>query len=139
MTEILARDGEGATRLIRVSVREALDDREANVIAKSIVNSPLIKTMVHGADPNVGRLLMAVGKCFDCTIRPSSTSASINGFPVVSGGARLAFDDAVVRETLSRDEVDLEVTLGVGQGQARAYGCDLTKGYIEENAAYYSS
>jgi glutamate N-acetyltransferase/amino-acid N-acetyltransferase len=139
MTEILARDGEGATRLIRVTVRGALNDREAQVVAKSIVNSPLIKTMVHGADPNVGRLLMAIGKCFDCTIRPASTSASINGFPVVEGGARLVFDDAVVRETLSRDEVDLEVALGVGDGLAHAYGCDLTKGYIDENAAYYSS
>ncbi len=139
MTEILARDGEGATRLIRVSVKEALSDHEAHIVAKSIVNSPLIKTMVHGADPNVGRLLMAVGKCFDCTIHPASTSASINGFQVVAGGERLTFDDAIVRETLSRDVVDLEVTLGVGTGTAHAFGCDLTKGYIEENAAYYSS
>jgi len=139
MTEILARDGEGATRLIRVSVNEALSDHEAHIVAKSIVNSPLIKTMVHGADPNVGRLLMAVGKCFDCTIHPASTSASINGFQVVAGGERLTFDDAIVRETLSRDVVDLEVTLGVGTGTAHAFGCDLTKGYIEENAAYYSS
>ncbi len=139
MTEILARDGEGATRLIRVSVTGALNDTEAHVVAKSIVNSPLIKTMVHGADPNVGRLLMAVGKCFDCTITPASTSASINGFPVVAGGERLTFDDAVVRETLSRDVVDLEVELGVGSGMARAFGCDLTKGYVDENAAYYSS
>jgi glutamate N-acetyltransferase/amino-acid N-acetyltransferase len=139
MTEILARDGEGATRLIRVSVRGALNDYEAHVVAKSIVNSPLVKTMVHGADPNVGRLLMAVGKCFDCTIQPATTSASINGVPVVTGGERLTFDDAIVRETLSRDVVDLEVDLGVGSGIARAYGCDLTKGYIDENASYYSS
>ncbi len=139
MTEILARDGEGATRLIRVLVGGALTDGEALIVAKSIVNSPLIKTMVHGADPNVGRLLMAVGKCFDCTIHPASTSAWINGFPVVAGGERLSFDDAVVRGTLSRDEVDLEVTLGVGNGTARAFGCDLTNGYVEENAAYYSS
>jgi len=139
MTEILARDGEGATRLIRVHVRGALDTREAHIIAKSIVNSPLVKTMVHGADPNVGRLLMAIGKCFSCTVHPLSTDAWINGFQVVRGGERLAFDDAVVRETLSRDVVDLDVSLGVGDGEARAYGCDLTKGYIEENAAYYSS
>jgi glutamate N-acetyltransferase/amino-acid N-acetyltransferase len=139
MTEILARDGEGATRLIRVHVRGALDTREAHVIAKSIVNSPLVKTMVHGADPNVGRLLMAIGKCFNCTVHPLSTDAWINGFQVVRTGERLAFDDAVVRETLSRDVVDLDVSLGVGDGEARAYGCDLTKGYIEENAAYYSS
>ncbi len=139
MTEILARDGEGATRMIRVEVRGALNDAEAHVVAKSIVNSPLVKTMVHGADPNVGRLLMAVGKCFDCTIVPTSTSARINGFPVVAQGERLPFDDAVVRETLSREIVDLEVELGVGSGSARVFGCDLTKGYVEENAAYYSS
>ena len=139
MTEILARDGEGATRMIRVEVRGALNDAEAHVVAKSIVNSPLVKTMVHGADPNVGRLLMAVGKCFDCTIVPTSTSARINGFPVVAYGERLPFDDAVVRETLSREIVDLEVELGVGSGSARVFGCDLTKGYVEENAAYYSS
>ncbi len=139
MTEVLARDGEGATRLIRVHVRGALNDHEAHLVAKSIVNSPLIKTMVHGADPNVGRLLMAIGKCFDCTIHPLTTAASINGFPVVAHGERLRFDDAIVRETLARDVVDLDVSLGVGAGSARAYGCDLTKGYVEENAAYYSS
>ena len=139
MTETLARDGEGATRLIRVTVRGALNENEARTVAKTVVNSPLIKTMVHGADPNVGRLLMAVGKCFDCTINPQSTDAFINGFPVVRNGERLDFDDAVVRETLARDVVELEVALGVGSGSARAFGCDLTKGYIEENAAYYSS
>ncbi|MDQ8167212.1 MAG: bifunctional glutamate N-acetyltransferase/amino-acid acetyltransferase ArgJ [Gemmatimonadota bacterium] len=139
MTEILARDGEGAEHLVRVSVRGALNDVEAHVVAKSILNSPLVKTMVHGADPNVGRLLMAVGKCFDCTIRPTTTDAWINGFQVVGHGERLAFDDAVVRETLSREVVDLSVSLGVGDGEAVAYGCDLTKGYVDENASYYSS
>jgi glutamate N-acetyltransferase/amino-acid N-acetyltransferase len=139
MTETLARDGEGATRLLRVSIRGANTEAEARVVAKSVVNSPLIKTMVHGADPNVGRLLMAVGKCFDCRIEPRTTNAWINGFAVVANGERLSFDDAAVRETLSRDVVDLEIDLGVANGTARAFGCDLTKGYVEENAAYYSS
>ena len=139
MTEILARDGEGAMRMIRATVRGALDARDAKRVAKSLVNSPLVKTMVAGADPNVGRLLMAVGKCFECTIRPPSTDAWINGYPVVAGGRRLDFEDAVVRETLRAEVVDLEVSLGVGDGAARAYGCDLTAGYVEENAAYYSS
>lgn len=139
MTEILARDGEGAEHLLRVQVTGAKDAREAHVVAKSIVNSPLVKTMVHGADPNVGRLLMAVGKCFDCTIQPATTDAWINGYQVVGRGERLSFDDAVVRETLSREIVDIAVFLGVGDGTATAYGCDFTKGYIEENAAYYSS
>jgi glutamate N-acetyltransferase/amino-acid N-acetyltransferase len=139
MTEILARDGEGAEHLLRCTVRGALDEREARMIAKSLVNSPLIKTMVHGADPNVGRILMAVGKCFDATIRTDATDAWVNGQAVVRGGARVDFDDAVVREALKTEVVDLEVSLGVGSATATAYGCDLTKGYVEENAAYYSS
>jgi glutamate N-acetyltransferase / amino-acid N-acetyltransferase len=139
MTEILARDGEGANRMIRATVRGALNGYEARRVAKSLVNSPLVKTMVAGADPNVGRLLMAVGKCFECTIRADTTDAWINGTPVVRGGQRLDFEDAAVRATLAVDVVDLEVALGVGDGEARAYGCDLTQGYIDENAAYYSS
>ena len=139
MTEILGRDGEGAEHLLRVHVRGARDDREARVIAKAVLNSPLVKTMVHGADPNVGRLLMAVGKCFDCTIHPATTDAWINGYQVVRGGERLAFDDATVRQALTAEVVDLEIALGVGPADVTAYGCDLTKGYIEENASYYSS
>jgi glutamate N-acetyltransferase/amino-acid N-acetyltransferase len=139
MTEILARDGEGAEHLLRCTVRGALNDFQARLVAKSLVNSPLIKTMVHGADPNVGRILMAVGKCFDATIRTGETSASVNGHEVVSGGARADFDEAAVRAVLAEDIVDLEVSLGAGSASATAYGCDLTKGYVEENAAYYSS
>ena len=139
MTEILARDGEGAEHLLRVHVRGAASAGDARTVAKSIVNSPLVKTMVHGADPNVGRLLMAVGKCFDCTVRPASTDAWINGFPVVRGGLRLPFDDGTVRQALSTELVELEVDLGVGDVSATAYGCDLTRGYIDENAAYYST
>jgi glutamate N-acetyltransferase/amino-acid N-acetyltransferase len=139
ITEMLARDGEGAEHLIRATVRGAATQEDARRVAKSLVNSPLVKTMVQGADPNVGRLLMAVGKCFDVRIDPSATDASINGTPVVRGGRRLDFDDAVVRATLAAEQVDLEVSLGVGNAAATAYGCDLTTGYIEENAAYYSS
>ena len=139
MTEILARDGEGAEHLLRCTVRGALDEGEARLIAKSLVNSPLIKTMVHGADPNVGRILMAVGKCFDATIRTGSTDAWVNGHAVVRGGARVDFEDETVREALKTEVVDLDVSLGVGSASATAYGCDLTKGYVEENAAYYSS
>jgi glutamate N-acetyltransferase / amino-acid N-acetyltransferase len=139
MTEILARDGEGATRLLRVTVSGAKDDHDARRVAKSLVNSPLIKTMIHGADPNVGRILMAIGKCVDCTIAPARTAASVNGFEVVRAGTRLEFDDKVVRWALATETVDLVVELGVGSATATAYGCDLSKGYIEENAAYYSS
>jgi glutamate N-acetyltransferase/amino-acid N-acetyltransferase len=80
-----------------------------------------------------------VGKCFDATIRPTGTDAWVNGFQVVKGGARLDFDDATVRDALKAVVVDLEVSLGVGQAAATAYGCDLTRRYVDENAAYYSS
>ncbi len=139
MTEMLARDGEGARHLLRVTVRGAANEREARQVAKSLVNSPLVKTMVHGADPNVGRLLMAVGKCFDCTVRQESTDAWINGHSVVRGGLRIDFDEAALRTALATEVIDIGVSLGVGVAGATAYGCDLTAGYIEENAAYYSS
>ena len=139
LTELLARDGEGAEHLLRVTVRGGATDADARTVAKSLVNSPLIKTMVHGADPNVGRILMAVGKCFDAAIRPASTDVAINGQMVVRSGKRLAFDEALVRESLKAEVVDIEVALGVGGAKATAYGCDLGKGYIDENAAYYSS
>ena len=139
MTEILARDGEGATKLLRATVRGAAGPEEARRVAKSLINSPLIKTMAHGADPNVGRILMAIGKCIDVRIEQDSVLASINGIPVVQNGRRAAFEDATVRATLAADTVDLEVDLGAGTAEAIAYGCDLTAGYVEENASYYSS
>jgi glutamate N-acetyltransferase/amino-acid N-acetyltransferase len=139
MTEILARDGEGAEHMIRATVRGAANEDDARRVAKSLINSPLVKTMVHGADPNVGRLLMAVGKAFDANIRVETTDAWINGFAVVQQGRRLEFDDEIVRKTLSAEVIDIEVALGLGDARATAYGCDLTKGYIDENAAYYSS
>ena len=139
MTEILARDGEGATKLLRVNVAGAASHEEARVIAKAIVNSPLIKTMAYGADPNVGRILMAIGKNFNATIRRDNVSANINGTLVVVGGTRADFDDGALREVLKGDPVEISVELGVGVGAATAYGCDLTEGYIGENASYYSS
>jgi glutamate N-acetyltransferase / amino-acid N-acetyltransferase len=139
MTEMLARDGEGAKHLIRATVQGAASEDDARMVAKSLVNSPLVKTMVHGADPNVGRLLMAVGKCFDAAIRADATDAWINGHAVVRRGQRLDFDEDAVRASLRDEVVTLEVSLGVGTEGATAYGCDLTQGYIDENAAYYSS
>ena len=139
MAEVIASDGEGAKHLIKVHVRGAKSESDARTVAKSVVNSPLVKTMVAGADPNVGRLLMAIGKCFDATIDRASTDAWINGHEVVRAGARGSFDDEVVRGALGNDVVTIEIALGVGSAEATAFGCDLTGGYIDENAAYYSS
>ncbi len=139
MTEVLARDGEGATRLVRVAVTGASAIDEARVVARSLVESPLIKTMVHGGDPNVGRILMAVGKCVSVRVDPETFSARVGHVDVVRSGRRVDFDHAAVRALLLDDPVDLRVDLGLGPGEARAWGCDLSHGYIDENAAYYSS
>ncbi|HEU5210065.1 MAG TPA: bifunctional glutamate N-acetyltransferase/amino-acid acetyltransferase ArgJ [Longimicrobiales bacterium] len=138
-TELLARDGEGATKLLRVRVRGAASETDARTVARSLVDSPLIKTMAYGADPNVGRVLMAIGKCFDARVEPSQTGAWINGTQVIAGGMRRQFDEAALRVSLAGDPVEIEIDLGVGAAQARAWGCDLTEGYVRENAAYYSS
>jgi glutamate N-acetyltransferase/amino-acid N-acetyltransferase len=139
MTEMLARDGEGATKLLRAHVAGAASEADARTVAKSLINSPLVKTMAFGADPNVGRVLMAVGKCFHVAQEPGRISVWINATPVVQHGVRLDFDEPALREELAGDPIDIRVDLGLGEGHATAYGCDLTHGYIDENAAYYSS
>jgi glutamate N-acetyltransferase / amino-acid N-acetyltransferase len=139
MTEILARDGEGASKLIRARVEGAASRAEARRIAKSLINSPLVKTMAFGADPNIGRVLMAVGKCFECEVRPERIRVWINEVEVFGDGTRREYDEPRLREILAGDPVEIRVDLGVGEGAATAFGCDLTHGYIDENAAYYSS
>lgn len=139
MTEVMARDGEGATRMLRVTVTGADGPDDARTVARAVVESPLIKTMVHGGDPNVGRILMAVGKCVDVRVDPGRVEAWIGPHRVVHRGRRDTFDDAVVRAALLGETVDLRVELGSGAGDARAWGCDLSHGYVDENAAYTSS
>ena len=139
LTEMLARDGEGATKLLRATVEGAEDREQARHVAKSIINSPLVKTMAFGADPNTGRVLMAVGKCTDVTQDPARISIWINDTPVFRDGCRAEYDEQALRSELAGDPVDIRVDLSVGPARAVAYGCDLTHGYIDENAAYYSS
>ena len=139
MTETLARDGEGATKLLRARVQGAPDRAAARRVAKSIINSPLVKTMAFGADPNIGRVLMAVGKCFEIEQSPDRIAVWINEQLIFRHGTRADYDEAALREVLRGDPVDIRVDMGLGAGDATAFGCDLTHGYIDENAAYYSS
>ncbi len=139
MAKMLARDAEGATKLLIADVSGAADEKQAIVIAKSLVNSPLVKTMAYGADPNIGRVLMAIGKCVQCKQDPARISIRINDTLVYRDLARVDFDEDAVRKLLGGEQVRIEADLNIGSGRATAYGCDLTEGYIEENAAYYSS
>lgn len=132
----IARDGEGATKLISAHVTGAHTEDEAQRIALSIINSPLVKTAIHGADPNWGRVAMAIGKTADVHLQPDLVCISFAGFEVFRRGAPLAFDREAVRAGLSSAEVLIAVDLGLGTGCAYAWGCDLTKGYIDINVDY---
>ncbi len=139
MTKMLARDGEGASKLLTAEIKGAASRDEARFIARAMINSPLVKTMAYGADPNIGRVLMVLGKCFDCEIKRERVRIAVNGSPVYANEERIDFNEEKVRALLAGDRVAISVELGVGSHEALAYGCDLTEGYIEENAAYYSS
>ena len=139
MTKMLARDGEGATKLLEATVLGAKSNHEAKIVAKSLINSPLIKTMAYGADPNIGRVLMAVGKCTSCEIRPEKIEVKINDVLVFANEEKVNFDEQKIRTLLRSNTVKITVNLNIGSATATAYGCDLTEGYIKENAAYYSS
>jgi glutamate N-acetyltransferase/amino-acid N-acetyltransferase len=131
----IAKDGEGASTLIEVRVTGARDAAQAKRVGKAIVNSPLVKTAVHGADPNWGRVAMAIGKCEDDTdIEPGRVRIRFGDVEVYPQGADDALDRA--QEHLRGDEVVLGVELGIGAGEFTVYGCDLTDGYIRINADY---
>jgi glutamate N-acetyltransferase / amino-acid N-acetyltransferase len=136
LTLQLARDGEGATKLITVTVRSARDGRQARRVAKAIVNSPLVKTAVHGADPNWGRVAMAVGKCHEeSDIDPDRVVirfGDVEAYPAAPQGEGLAALAAV----MAADHVEIEVELRTGAAEATVYGCDLSDGYVRINADY---
>ncbi|MFJ7768060.1 bifunctional glutamate N-acetyltransferase/amino-acid acetyltransferase ArgJ [Streptomyces sp. NPDC097107] len=132
----IASDGEGAGKLIEVRVVGARDDAQAKRVGKTVVNSPLVKTAVHGADPNWGRVAMAIGKCEDdLDIDPSHV--------VIRFGETETYPAPVTDEVLAAatshlkgDEVVITIDLGIAAGEFTVYGCDLTDGYIRINADY---
>ena len=136
LVRAIAADGEGASKLIEVRVRGARDDAQAKRVGKAIVNSPLVKTAVHGADPNWGRVAMAVGKCEDeLDIEPEKVVirfGEVETYPAPSTDEVLA----AATEQMRGDEVIITVELGIADGAFTVYGCDLTDGYIRINADY---
>ena len=136
LTKQVARDGEGAEKLIEVHVDGAKDRDQAKTVAKAIVNSPLVKTAVHGADPNWGRVAMAIGKCSQYTDIDQDNV-------VIRFGPQEVYPtqvDANGLENLSQymrgKDVLIHVSLGTGTSDATVWGCDLTDGYVRINADY---
>jgi len=135
---LVVRDGEGATKLIEVTVEGAESDRSAHRIAMSIANSPLVKTAIAGGDANWGRVVMAVGKAGEPAER-DRLAIRFGATQVAEAGVAVdGYDEAPVAAHLAGQAVEIGVELGLGEGRATVWTCDLTHGYISINADYRS-
>ncbi len=138
LSEQIARDGEGARKLVEIVVEGAKSKSSARRIAMSIANSPLVKTAIAGEDANWGRVVMAVGKAGEPADR-DRLSIWFNGIRVAHKGARdPAYDEAAVSAAMQKPEISLKVALGLGKGRDRVLTCDLTKDYVAINGDYRS-
>ena len=138
LSEQIARDGEGARKLVEIVVEGAVSKASARRIAMSIANSPLVKTAIAGEDANWGRVVMAVGKAGEPADR-DKLSIWFGGIRVAHKGARdPAYDEAEVSAAMKKPEISLKVALGLGKGRDRVLTCDLTKEYIAINGDYRS-
>jgi glutamate N-acetyltransferase/amino-acid N-acetyltransferase len=131
----IVADGEGAQRVIQIEVRGAPSDESAGRIARTVANSPLVKTAFAGGDPNWGRILAAAGRAgveFD----PRRTNIWIGGVAVCRGGHEVNFDERAAREKMLAKSVQVRIELGSGRGIARMWTCDFTQDYVRINASY---
>ncbi len=138
LAHLVVRDGEGASKFITVRVEGASSDASAHRIALSIANSPLVKTAIAGEDANWGRVVMAVGKAGEPAER-DKLSISFGGVEVAREGLVVeAYDEAPVAAHLKGTDIDILADIGLGEGRATVWTCDLTHGYISINADYRS-
>ncbi len=138
LSEQVARDGEGARKLVEVVVEGAVSNTSARRIAMAIANSPLVKTAIAGEDANWGRVVMAVGKAGEPADR-DKLSIWFGGIRVAHKGARdPSYDEAKVSAEMKKPEIYLKVALGLGKGRYRVLTCDLTKEYVAINGDYRS-
>ncbi len=135
LAKAIARDGEGASRLIEVTVDGAASATDARLAAKAVVSSSLVKTAVHGGDPNWGRIIAAVGRS-GAQVLESELDLSIGGTRLVKGGMPLLFDRNKVARALKNEGVSIELNLHLGGAKATAWGCDLSPEYAAINSQY---
>jgi glutamate N-acetyltransferase/amino-acid N-acetyltransferase len=138
LSEQVARDGEGARKLVEIIVEGAVSKPSARKIAMSVANSPLVKTAIAGEDANWGRVVMAVGKAGEPANR-DKLSIAFNGIRVAKSGARdPSYDEAQVSEAMKNPKIQIRIGLGMGKSRDRVLTCDLTKEYVAINGDYRS-
>jgi glutamate N-acetyltransferase/amino-acid N-acetyltransferase len=135
LSRAIARDGEGATRLITVRVQDAASDADARLAARSVASSSLVKTAVHGGDPNWGRIVCALGYS-GAELALDRLHLSVGGLVVFERGSGVDVDLAAVRRAFEQPEIEIVARLGLAEGSAEAWGCDLSEEYVRINADY---
>ena len=135
LAKAIARDGEGATKLIEVTVNGAISVTEARLVARTIVSSSLVKAAVHGADPNWGRIIAAVGRS-GVEVVESKIDLYLGNVSVLKGGRPLPFSEPSVVRVLKQSEVPIRLHLNLGTASATAWGCDLSEEYVKINSEY---
>lgn len=136
LAQSIAADGEGATKLVEVEVRGLPDLEMARTAARAVTTSPLVKTAIHGEDPNWGRILAKLGTAGIPAAAFREMNLSMQGKEIFKNGAPLAFDREEVRKELRLSKVRIEVDFGAGGHRATAWGCDLSKKYVDINTEY---
>ncbi len=131
----IARDGEGSTRMIEVTVDGAANDKDARHLARLVTTSYLLKSAVHGADPNWGRISAIIGRS-EVAFEEGNVSIDLCGYRVFESGSPTEFDATVVSNAMRTEEVPIVIDLGEGSATATAWGCDLTPEYVHLNADY---
>jgi glutamate N-acetyltransferase/amino-acid N-acetyltransferase len=138
LSEQVARDGEGARKLVEIIVEGATTKASARKIAMSVAYSPLVKTAIAGEDANWGRVVMAIGKAGEPANR-DRISIAFNGIRVAKSGARdPSYNEAEVSEAMKSPKIQIRIALGLGKGRDRVLTCDLTKEYVAINGDYRS-
>ncbi len=135
LAKAIVRDGEGATKLVSVTVEGAKSGQDAYLAAMSVAKSPLVKTAIFGADPNWGRVLAAVGYS-GAAVDEFKVSVVIGGYLLYNGGKKVSWSREKLKKILSQKDVDITVDLRLGKGKTTVYTCDLTDGYIDINGRY---
>jgi glutamate N-acetyltransferase/amino-acid N-acetyltransferase len=135
LSRAIAKDGEGATKLITVKVVDSLSDSEARLAARAVASSSLVKTAIHGGDPNWGRIVCALGYS-GAELALDRLNLSIGGLVVFERGAGVDVDLAAVRRAFEQSEIEIVAKLGLGSGTAESWGCDLSEEYVRINADY---
>ena len=141
LTKMLAKDGEGATKLLECTVSNAPDIDTAIIVAKSVIRSPLFKCAMFGADANWGRVLCAIGYAeadFDINKVDVDFRSAAGVMPVCRNGAGVEFSEEFAKTLLSEEDIFIDVNLNCGDAQAKAWGCDLTYEYVKINGDYRS-